>query len=198
MTKILFKNGNVFYHNKLQKLDVLIENDRIAAIAQELTDADEIIDLKGNLLTPGFVDIHVHLREPGFEHKETIATGTNSAKYGGYTHLVAMANTIPCMDDVETIKDFANRVEKDAKVHTYTYSAITKELRGLELVDFKANNEEKIVVGFSDDGRGVQSKEMMEKAMKEAKAIDSIIVAHCEDENELQPGACINEGNYAK
>ena len=76
MTKILFKNGNVFYHNKLQKLDVLIENDRIAAIAQELTDADEIIDLKGNLLTPGFVDIHVHLREPGFEHKETIATGT--------------------------------------------------------------------------------------------------------------------------
>ena len=74
MTKILFKNGNVFYHNKLQKLDVLIENDRIAAIAQELTDADEIIDLKGNLLTPGFVDIHVHLREPGFEHKETIAT----------------------------------------------------------------------------------------------------------------------------
>ena len=80
MTKILFKNGNVFYHNKLQKLDVLIENDRIAAIAQELTDADEIIDLKGNLLTPGFVDIHVHLREPGFEHKETIATGTNSAK----------------------------------------------------------------------------------------------------------------------
>ena len=101
MTKILFKNGNVFYHNKLQKLDVLIENDRIAAIAQELTDADEIIDLKGNLLTPGFVDIHVHLREPGFEHKETIATGTNSAKYGGYTHLVAMANTIPCMDDVQ-------------------------------------------------------------------------------------------------
>ena len=92
MTKILFKNGNVFYHNKLQKLDVLIENDCIAAIAQELTDADEIIDLKGNLLTPGFVDIHVHLREPGFEHKETIATGTNSAKYGGYTHLVAIVS----------------------------------------------------------------------------------------------------------
>ena len=79
------------------------------------------------------------------------------------------------------------------------YSAITKELKGLELVDFKANNEEKIVVGFSDDGRGVQSKAMMEKAMKEAKAIDSIIVAHCEDESRgLQPGACINEGNYAK
>ena len=198
MTKILFKNGNVFYHNKLQKLDVLIENDRIAAIAQELTDADEIIDLKGNLLTPGFVDIHVHLREPGFEHKETIATGTNSAKYGGYTHLVAMANTIPCMDDVATIKDFALRVAKDAKVHTYTYSAITTELRGQELVDFDANSKEEIVVGFSDDGRGVQSSMMMETAMKAAKANNSIIVAHCEDEAELQPGACINDGNYAK
>lgn len=193
MTKILFKNGNVFYHGKLQKLDVLIEGKKIIEINENIDVADKVIDLKGKLLTPGFVDLHVHLREPGFEHKETIATGTNSAKYGGYTHLVAMANTIPCMDDVETIKDFANRVEKDAKVHTYTYSAITKELRGLELVDFKANNEEKIVVGFSDDGRGVQSKEMMEKAMKEAKAIDSIIVAHCEDESELQPGACINE-----
>ena len=198
MTKILFKNGNVFYHGRLQKLDVLIEGKKIIEIDENIDVADKVIDLKGKLLTPGFVDLHVHLREPGFEHKETIATGTNSAKYGGYTHLVAMANTIPCMDDVETIKDFTNRVEKDAKVHTYTYSAITKELRGLELVDFKANNEEKIVVGFSDDGRGVQSKEMMEKAMKEVKAIDSIIVAHCEDESELQPGACINEGNYAK
>ena len=100
MTKILFKNGNVFYHNKLQKLDVLIENDCIAAIAQELTDADEIIDLKGNLLTPGFVDIHVHLREPGFEHKETIATGTNSAKLRWLYSSSCNANTIPCMDDV--------------------------------------------------------------------------------------------------
>ena len=147
MTKILFKNGNVFYHGRLQKLDVLIEGKKIIEIDENIDVADKVIDLKGKLLTPGFVDLHVHLREPGFEHKETIATGTNSAKYGGYTHLVAMANTIPCMDDVETIKDFTNRVEKDAKVHTYTYSAITKELRGLELVDFKANNEEKIAEG---------------------------------------------------
>lgn len=198
MTKILFKNGNVFYHNKLQKLDVLIEDDQIIDIAPKINNADEIIDLAGKLLTPGFVDIHVHLREPGFEHKETIATGTASAMYGGYTHLVAMANTIPCMDDVATIQDFANRVFKDAKVHTYTYSAITTDLKGQELVDFDANSKEKIVVGFSDDGRGVQSKEMMETAMKAAKVNDSIIVAHCEDEGELSPGACINDGNYAK
>lgn len=198
MTKVLFKNGDVFYHGKIQKLDVLIENDKIIDIKQNIDQADEIIDITGKLLTPGFVDIHVHLREPGFEHKETIATGTNSAKYGGYTHLVAMANTIPCMDDVETIRDFKRRVEKDAKVHTYTYSAITKELKGQELVDFDANSKETIVIGFSDDGKGVQSKDMMEAAMKAAKANDSIIVAHCEDEGELKPGACINEGNYAK
>ena len=126
MTKILFNNGNVFYHGKLQKLDVLIENETIIEIKENISQADKVIDLEGKLLTPGFVDIHVHLREPGFEYKETIASGTNSAKYGGYTHLVAMANTIPCMDNIETIKDFEKRVKKDAKVHTYTYSAITK------------------------------------------------------------------------
>lgn len=198
MTKILFKNGNVFYHGKLQKLDVLIENETIIEIKENISQADKVIDLEGKLLTPGFVDIHVHLREPGFEYKETIASGTNSAKYGGYTHLVAMANTIPCMDNIETIKDFEKRVKKDAKVHTYTYSAITKGLKGEELVDFNINSKENIVAGFSDDGKGVQSKDMMEMAMKAAKSNGSIIVAHCEDEAELEPGACINDGNYAK
>ena len=197
MTKTLFKNGNVFYHGKLQKLDVLIEDELISKVAKSIDEGDQVIDLQGKLLTPGFVDLHVHLREPGFEHKETIATGTNSAKYGGYSHIVAMANTKPCMDDVETIRDFANRVKKDAKIHTYTYSAITTDLKGQELVDFKANSQEDIVAGFSDDGRGVQSTEMMEAAMKAAKSVNSIIVAHCEDESELH-GGCIHEGRYAK
>ena len=198
MTKTLFKNGNVFYHGKLQKLDVLIEDELISKVAKSIDEGDQVIDLQGKLLTPGFVDLHVHLREPGFEHKETIATGTNSAKYGGYSHIVAMANTKPCMDDVETIRDFANRVKKDAKIHTYTYSAITTDLKGQELVDFKANSQEDIVAGFSDDGRGVQSTEMMEAAMKAAKSVNSIIVAHCEDESELQPGACVNLGDFSK
>ena len=198
MTKILFKNGNVFYHGKLQKLDVLIEDEFITNIAEEINDEADVIDLKGKLLTPGLVDMHVHLREPGFEHKETIATGTNSAKYGGYTHIVAMANTKPCMDDVETISDFTARVNKDSQVHTYTYSAITKDLKGQELVDFKANSQMAIVAGFSDDGKGVQSKEMMEAAMKACKETGSIIVAHCEDESELEPGACVNLGPYSK
>ncbi len=198
MTKTVFKNGEVFYQGKIQKSDLLIEGDTIVKIEKDIDEGDVIIDISNQILTLGFVDIHVHLREPGFEHKETIKTGTLSAKHGGYTHLVAMANTMPCMDNVETIIDFEKRVKKDALVHTYTYSAITKGLAGKQLVDFSSNNNQPIVVGFSDDGKGVQDKAMMESAMNEALKQGSIIVAHCEDEEELQPGACIHDGKYAK
>ena len=198
MNSYLLKNAHLYINHQFENVDILIEDGMITKIEKNIERDVPTYDLKGKMVSHNFIDIHTHLREPGFEHKETIATGTNSAKYGGYTHLVAMANTIPCMDDVATIKDFALRVAKDAKVHTYTYSAITTELRGQELVDFDANSKEEIVVGFSDDGRGVQSSMMMETAMKAAKANNSIIVAHCEDEAELQPGACINDGNYAK
>lgn len=199
MTKTIFKNGKVFYQGSIQKKEVAIEDGYIIAIEDSIAiEGASVIDITNQLLTLGFVDMHVHLREPGFEHKETIATGSLSAKYGGYTHLVAMANTNPCMDTLETIQDFSNRVKRDAKVHTYTYSAITKELKGKELVDFDRLSKEPIVLGFSDDGKGIQNEEMMAAAMKKAKENHSMIVAHCEDESELQPGACIHAGDYAK
>ncbi len=199
MNKVLFKNGQVFYHDQIQALDVLVEGDLIKAIEPSIEDQEaSVIDLNGKLLSPGFIDIHTHLREPGFEYKETVLTGTKSALYGGYSTIVAMANTKPCMDDIETIERLENIIKKDACVHTYTYSAITTDLAGKELVDMEANKVNNIVVGFSDDGKGVQSNEMMEKAMKKVKEIDSIIVAHCEDESELKPGGCIHEGIYAK
>ena len=94
--KTVLKNGNVFYQNKIQKLDVEIDGETISQIGHDL-DGENIIDCTDLLVTPGFVDLHVHLREPGFEHKGTIKTETLSAKYGGYTHIVAMANTNPCM-----------------------------------------------------------------------------------------------------
>ena len=97
--KTVLKNGNVFYQNKIQKLDVEIDGETISQIGHDL-DGENIIDCTDLLVTPGFVDLHVHLREPGFEHKGTIKTETLSAKYGGYTHIVAMANTNPCMDDI--------------------------------------------------------------------------------------------------
>lgn len=195
--KIILKNGNVFYHGKIQQLDVEITHEKITNVASHL-DGEHVVDCTGLLITPGFVDLHVHLREPGFEHKGTIQTETLSAKYGGYTHIVAMANTNPCMDDQEIITDFVERVKKDSAIHTYTYSAITKDLKGKELTNFKENNSFDIVKGFSDDGKGVQKKEMMEKAMIQAKENNSIIVAHCEDEEQLQPGACINLSQLSK
>ncbi|MFV0395575.1 MAG: dihydroorotase [Coprobacillaceae bacterium] len=199
MGKVVFKNGQVFYQGKLQNKDVLIEDEIIASIEDVVEEEGaKVIDIKNQILTLGFVDMHVHLREPGFEHKETIATGTLAAKYGGYTHVVAMANTNPCMDSLETICDFSNRVKRDAKVHTYTYSAITKGLQGNSLVDFDNISKEPIILGFSDDGKGVQSETMMNSAMKKAKENHAMIVAHCEDENELKPGACIHDGTYAK
>lgn len=199
MSTVLFKNGEVFYQGKIQKKDVLIENEYIVAIEDTITDDQaKVIDIQNQLLTLGFVDMHVHLREPGAEYKETIDTGTRSAKYGGYTHIVAMANTYPCMDSEETIQDFSNRVKRDGRVHTYTYSAITKGLQGKTLVDFDTLSKQPVVIGFSDDGRGVQDSKMMASAMKKAKQNQTMIVAHCEDEMELQPGACIHAGTYAK
>lgn len=197
MNNYLLKNASLYRNHKFEMTDILIKDGMIAKIEKDIVDDVAVIDLKGKLVSHNFIDMHVHLREPGYEHKETIATGTLSALYGGYGTVVAMANTLPCMDDLETIHDFEKRVHQDAHVNTYTYSAITKDLKGKELVDMEHIVDEKIVLGFSDDGKGVQSDEMMELAMQLASNIDSIIVAHCEDESELH-GGCIHDGHYAK
>lgn len=197
MNNYLLKNANLYQNQKFQKVDILIENGIITKIDKNIEKDIPTYDLKGKMVSHNFIDMHVHLREPGFEHKETIATGSLSALYGGYGTIVAMANTQPCMDDLDTIQDFEKRVEKDAYINVYTYSAITKDLKGKELVDMAHIIEKEIVLGFSDDGKGVQSDEIMELAMQLASNIDSIIVAHCEDESELH-GGCVHEGVYAK
>ncbi len=196
MDSILLKNAHLYRNGQFEDTDILIVDGYIKEIARGI-EYDHVIDLKGKLVSHNFYDMHVHLREPGYEHKETVDTGSLSALYGGYGTIIAMANTLPCMDDVETIKDFNERVKKDAHINVYTYSAITENLKGEKVVDMENNIKEKIVVGFSDDGKGVQKSEKMDEAMKRVKAIDSIIVAHCEDESELH-GGCIHEGKYAK
>ena len=197
MTTVLLKNAHLYYNDHFEDVDIYIEDGIIKKIAKDLNENVQTIDLEGKLVAHNFIDMHVHLREPGFEHKETIDTGTLSALYGGFGTIVAMANTLPCMDNVLTIRDFQNRVDKDAHVNVYTYSAITEGLKGQQVVDMENNIQEDIVIGFSDDGKGVQSGEKMAEAMKRVKEIDSIIVAHCEDESELH-GGCIHEGTYAK
>ncbi|MEG0275462.1 MAG: dihydroorotase [Coprobacillus sp.] len=196
MNSFLLKNAKLYRNQMFEDVDILIMDGVIVKIASNIDEEVYTYDLKGKVVSHNFIDIHTHLREPGYTHKETIETGTLSALYGGYGTVVAMANTLPCMDNKETIEDFTERVKKDAHVNVYTYSAITKGLNGKELVDMENIIKEDIVVGFSDDGKGVQSDEMMELAMQLATNLDSIIVAHCEDERELH-GGCIHEGKYA-
>lgn len=144
---------------------------------------------------PGFCDVHVHFREPGFSYKETIATGSRAAAHGGYTAVCTMPNLNPVPDSAEHLQPQLEIIERDACIHVYPYGAITAGEQGQVLADLEAMAPD--VKGFSDDGRGVQSRELMRQAMYRAKALDKPIVAHCEV-NELLRGGCIHDGEYAK
>ncbi len=144
---------------------------------------------------PGFCDVHVHFREPGFSYKETIASGSLAAARGGYTAVCTMPNLNPVPDSLENLKPQLEAIEKDASVSVYPYGAITVGERGEQLADLKAMAP--YVIAFSDDGKGVQDDERMRRAMEEAKALGKMIVAHCED-NTLLRGGYIHESGYAK
>ncbi len=144
---------------------------------------------------PGFCDVHVHFREPGFSYKETIATGSLASARGGYTAVCTMPNLNPVPDSVKNLEQQLAIIRKDACIHVYPYGAITVGEKGEELADLEGMAPN--VKGYSDDGRGVQSDEMMLAAMRRAKALDLPIVAHCEV-NELLRGGYIHDGEYAK
>ncbi len=144
---------------------------------------------------PGFCDVHVHFREPGFSYKETIGTGSLASARGGYTAVCTMPNLNPVPDSLEHLKMQLDLIENSACIHVYPYGAITVGEKGETLADLEAMAP--YVAGFSDDGRGVQSAQMMEQAMLRAKALGKIIVAHCED-NSLLRGGYIHDGSYAK
>lgn len=150
--------------------------------------------LDSYLLLPGFLDVHVHFREPGFSYKETIATGTAAAARGGYTAVCTMPNVDPAPDCKENLALQTEIIEKNALIPVYPYATITKGEKGEELSDMDDLTQ---AVAFSDDGRGVQSDEMMEAAMRKAKSLGKMIVAHCEV-NELLKGGYIHDGEYAK
>ena len=144
---------------------------------------------------PGFADVHVHLREPGFSYKETIASGTRAAAHGGYTAVCAMPNLNPVPDSGEHLAVQEAAIAAGAVIHVYPYGAITVGEQGEALADLAALAPR--VCGFSDDGRGVQARAMMEAAMVEAKALGKVIAAHCED-NSLLHGGYIHDGQYAR
>ena len=143
---------------------------------------------------PGFCDVHVHFREPGFSYKETIATGSQASARGGYTAVCTMPNLNPVPDSFDHLQQQLTIIEKDACIHVYPYGAITVGEKGEEIADLESMAPH--VIGFSDDGRGVQSDDMMRAAMLRAKALGKMIVAHCEV-NELLRGGSIHDGDYA-
>ncbi|MBE6689937.1 MAG: dihydroorotase [Ruminococcaceae bacterium] len=144
---------------------------------------------------PGFCDVHVHFREPGFSYKETVETGSRAAARGGYTAVCTMANLNPVPDSVENLAVQLRLIEDQACIHVYPYGAITVGEKGETLADLAGMAKD--VAGFSDDGRGVQSEDMMRAAMLKAKELGKVIVAHCEV-NDLLHGGYIHDGNYAK
>jgi dihydroorotase len=144
---------------------------------------------------PGFCDVHVHFREPGFSYKETIASGSLAAAAGGYTDVCTMPNLNPVPDSVENLKAQTDLIEKDAVIGVHPYGAITVGQKGEKIADLEGMAKD--AIAFSDDGRGVQSDEMMRSAMERAKALGKMIVAHCEV-NDLLHGGYIHDGEYAK
>ncbi|MBC1226217.1 dihydroorotase [Listeria booriae] len=194
----VLKNGQVLTENgDLEVKDVVMEDGRVTAIGDGLErDGARVIDVTGKLVAPGLVDVHVHLREPGGEHKETIATGTAAAARGGYTTVCAMPNTKPVPDTAEVMTQVVERIKETAKVRVLPYASITSSLKGDELVDFAALKAAG-AFAFTDDGVGVQTAGMMYEAMKKAAALDMAIVAHCED-NSLVYGGVVHDGIFAK
>lgn len=179
------------------KADVAICNGIIERIAPqiEITDSDTVFSCEGKIITSGLVDLHVHLREPGFSRKETIATGTAAAAHGGFTTVCSMPNLEPAPDTREHLQEQLDIIERDAVIKVLPYATITRKRRGDELVDFEALKP--LVAGFSDDGSGVQSEQVMEAAMEQAAKCGGIIAAHCEV-NELLRKGYIHDGEYAR
>lgn len=195
--RLLLTGRSVFRGGKFQPLEIAVSEGRIVSVSPSLPrDGASVIELDNCFIVPGFVDVHVHLREPGFSYKETIASGTAAAAAGGYTAVCAMPNLNPVPDSRSNLGPELEAIERDARVHVYPYGAITRGEKGEALADLAALTP--FVPGFSDDGRGVQSEEMMRAAMRLARKLDRPIVAHCEDEHLLAKGWCVHDGEFAK
>ena len=190
-------NGKIFFEGKFQEKHIIIDDEKISEITSNLPEGIDILfDAKGKHVSPGFIDVHVHLREPGFTHKETIKTGSEAAAAGGYTQICAMPNTQPVMDNAQLVKEFYDTVRRDSKIKVYTYAAITHSLNSEELVDFKALKEAG-AFAFTNDGLGVQTSSVMYEAMQEAGKLGMAVVAHCED-NSLIYGGSLHQGKTSE
>ncbi len=192
--QIQFTNANVYHDGEIRNENAAVTG-KILRFGTAVFDSDPTtIPGDGLTIFPGFADVHVHFREPGFSYKETIASGTRAAAHGGYTAVCTMPNLKPAPDTIENLMVQYDAIENTAVIPVYPYGTITKEEKGETLSDMEALAP--MVIAFSDDGHGVQRDEMMKAAMRKAKALGKIIAAHCED-NSLLHGGYIHDGAYA-
>lgn len=196
--KLLVKGGRVIdpANNFSQVADVLVEGAVIAAVGRDLrADGAEIIDAGGRLVLPGLIDMHVHLREPGLEAKETIATGTRAAAMGGFTSVACMPNTKPVVDNQALVEFIRSRSRAEGAVNVFPIGAITKGSEGNELAEI-GDMKGAGAVAVSDDGRPVMNAQIMRLAMEYARMFDLPVISHCEDLNLVAEGV-MNEGYYS-
>lgn len=195
--ELLIKGGTVIADGESRKADILIVDGKIAAIGElvEAKEHTEVFDAEGCIVTYGLADVHVHLREPGYSAKETIATGTRAAARGGVTTVCSMPNLQPAPDAPETIAIEQRLIDEQSIIEVLPFATISSNRAGRELADIEALKP--LSVGYSDDGNGIQTEELMRKAMQRISAIDGIISAHCEDDSLLHAGY-IHDGEYAQ
>ena len=194
---MIFRNATVWKQNQMLKQDVVFANGMLhfsdsVNTASVSSNAHVISDC---LILPGFCDVHVHLREPGFCYKETIASGTAAAARGGYTAVCSMPNLNPVPDSVENLNVQLDAIKSDACIAVYPYGSLTVRQMGEVGADLEGMSRD--AIAYSDDGRGVQNEEMMRALMLRAKALGKMVVAHCED-NSLLRGGYIHDGSYAR
>lgn len=191
--KILIKNGMVITNEQETRLDILVEDGVISRLERGLTcEADEVLDAGGSYVLPGLVDAHCHLRDPGYEYKEDIVTGTRSAAMGGFTSIACMANTNPPADNKAVVRYIIDKAQREGVVHVYPIGAMTKGLHGEELADI-GQMKQAGIVAVSDDGRSVENSQVMQRVMIYAHMFGVTVICHSEDSN-LSDGGAMNEG----
>ena len=195
--RICFKHAQVWKDGSLRLADILVSDGRIVSIGDRVSCPTDTVcvEVHNAVIFPGFVDVHVHLREPGFSYKETVRTGTLAAAHGGFAHVAAMPNLNPVPDCKASLEEELRRIRESACVHVHPYGAISVGQKGEQLADLDAMAPE--VIAFSDDGKGVQSESLMREAMEQCRRLGKILAAHCED-NSLLRGGYIHDGAYAK
>ncbi|MGN0349578.1 MAG: dihydroorotase [Roseburia sp.] len=195
--KILIQNGQVINPaTQMNEIaDVLVENGLICRIDKKIKgEADRVIDARGCYIMPGFIDLHVHLRDPGFEHKETIETGCHAAARGGFTTILAMPNTKPVVDNPDVVNYVHNKAKMVGVVNVLQVGAVTQGQKGEQLSDIRGMAEAGIPA-ISEDGRSVMDAELYRRAMEQAAELGLVVLAHCEDHNLVKGGVMNADAN---